>query len=106
MRVDGQEQATWVVQHEGELNRRGLPVVIPPGATVTVEFSLSGPLDIEEGYRLTVLHQPLVVDDQLSLAVGDTDGVTWTEQTDEDTTAPETGHDGARTFTFVFLADE
>ena len=51
-------------------NRRGLPVVIPAGTTVTVEFALSGPLDFEEGYRLTVLHQPLVVDDQLSVAVG------------------------------------
>ena len=107
IRVNGQEQATWVVQDEGALNRRGLPVAIPAGTTVTVEFSLSGPLDFEEGYQLTVLHQPLVVDDQLSVAVGDTDGVRWSEQADEDTTTPETGpRTVSRTSTSVFLADE
>ena len=107
IRIDGQEQETWVAQDEGSLHRRGLPVVIPPGATVTVQFALSGPLDMEEGYRLTVLHQPVVVDDQLSLAVADTDGVTWVEQVESDPSADEAGpRTVTRTFETVFLAEE
>ncbi len=107
IRVDDQEQETWVAQDEGTLNRRGLPVVIPPGETVTVQFELAGPLDMEEGYRLTVLHQPVVVDDQLTLAVADTDGVTWIEQLDADVQAdPEQPLTVSRTFETIFLADE
>ncbi len=75
--VDGEDR-NWVVQTEGTLNRRGLPIDIPPGATMTVELTLSGPLDLEEGYRLMVLHQPLVIDDELTVTVSDTDGVPWT----------------------------
>jgi hypothetical protein len=104
--VDGEEQETWVSQEEGALHRRGLPVVIPPGATVTVQFALSGPLDMEEGYRLTMLHQPVVVNDQLSLAVADTDGVVWLEQPDGDAeTEPERPRTVSRTFETLFLAE-
>ena len=107
IRIDAKEQETWVAQQEGALNRRGLPVVVPPGATVTVEFALSGPLDMEDGYRLTVLHQPVAVDDQLTLAVADTDDVTWIEQPDAEAPAAGEGpRSVSRTFETLFLAGE
>lgn len=44
-------------------------VVIPPGETMAIHLDLEGPLDLSEGYRLDVGHQPVVNPDELSVAV-------------------------------------
>ncbi|MGI9624010.1 MAG: DUF4012 domain-containing protein, partial [Acidimicrobiales bacterium] len=61
-------------------------VEIPPGATVTVVFELSGPLDLSERYFLRMPVQPTVLPDQIELRVAASDGVEvagrsspWTE---------------------------
>jgi hypothetical protein len=50
-------------------NRYAVLLDVPPEATVTVEFHLEGPVDLRDGYRLEVVPQPLVHDDELSVTV-------------------------------------
>jgi hypothetical protein len=44
-------------------------VTVPPGATMAVHLDLAGPLDLSEGYRLDLGHQPLVNADEVSVDV-------------------------------------
>jgi hypothetical protein len=66
--VDGQPSG---VQYQDELGLRtyGVPLDIPPGATVTITWQIAGAIAPGPDYRLDLLPQPLVNDDQLSVKV-------------------------------------
>jgi Protein of unknown function (DUF4012) len=44
-------------------------VTLAPGATMEIHLDLAGPLDLSEGYRLDVGHQPTVNDDEVDVTV-------------------------------------
>jgi hypothetical protein len=50
-------------------SRYGLDVEIPPGETIVVRIDLAGELDVSDGYRLDIEHQPLVNDDLVTLDI-------------------------------------
>jgi hypothetical protein len=66
--VDGQPSG---VQYQDELgiHTYGVPLDIAPGATTTVTWQVAGAIAPGPDYRLDVLPQPLVNDDQLSVKV-------------------------------------
>ena len=49
-------------------------IVVPPGESVTLVFELAGTVPLDDGYSLAVRPQPMVIDEQLSVSVVDTDG--------------------------------
>ena len=49
-------------------------LVVPSGESVTLTYRLAGPLPLDDGYSLAVRPQPMVIDEQLRVAVVDTDG--------------------------------
>lgn len=51
-------------------------IVIPPGESITLVYELAGTLPLDDGYSLAVRPQPIVIDEQLSVSVVDTDGRT------------------------------
>ncbi len=57
------------VQSELGANTYSRLVTVAPGSTATLELRLRGVLDMGADYRLSVLNQPMVNDDQLSVVV-------------------------------------
>ena len=51
-------------------------MVIPPGESITLVYELAGALPLDDGYSLAVRPQPMVIDEQLTVSVVDTDGRT------------------------------
>jgi hypothetical protein len=49
-------------------------IVVPPGESVTLVYELTGTVPLEDGYSLAVRPQPMVIDEQLSVSVVDTEG--------------------------------
>lgn len=49
-------------------------IAVPPGATQTVRFALSGRIDVGSTYRLVTYQQPAVTPDVVDVAVSATDG--------------------------------
>ena len=47
---------------------------IPPGASITITYELSGQLASVTPYRLAVRPQPIVIDEMLDVSVRDADG--------------------------------
>jgi hypothetical protein len=49
-------------------------VLVPPGESVTLIYELSGTVPLGDGYSLAVRPQPMVIDEELSVSVGSSDG--------------------------------
>jgi hypothetical protein len=49
-------------------------VVVPPGSRATITFDLSGVVDLEDGYRLAVPHQPTINPDEITTEITTADG--------------------------------
>lgn len=64
-RIDGNDV---VFERAAELGRRvySAAAIIPPGATVTLELSLSGRLPATRAYRLDIYRQPMVAADDVT----------------------------------------
>ena len=50
------------------------PVLVPPGGSATVTFTLRGGVDLSEGYRFTLLPQPVAIPDRVSASLTITGG--------------------------------
>jgi hypothetical protein len=49
-------------------------LVVPSGESVTLTYRLAGALQLDDGYALALRPQPMVIDEQLRVAVADNDG--------------------------------
>jgi len=72
-RLDGQP-----VQLESEIERDrnvySAYVTVPPGGTSKLEIDLTGRIDVRDGYRLDVFHQPFLAPESVSASVRVSDG--------------------------------
>jgi hypothetical protein len=71
--VDG-VPASVGTQPDGALLSHTVRLAVPPGATQTVRFELSGRIDVGPTYRLVTYQQPAVTPDVVDVAVSSTDG--------------------------------
>lgn len=61
-------------QPDGALQSHTVRLAVPPGATQTVRFELSGRIDVGPTYRLVTYQQPAVSPDVTTVAVAASDG--------------------------------
>lgn len=72
-RVNGQPLAL-ESEIEQDRNVYSAYVTVPAGGSSTVEFDLTGQIDVSDGYRLDVFHQPFLAPETVSASVQVADG--------------------------------
>src|SRR5205823_3113037 len=78
--ADGNQQRFGGSNRYG-LNAYAVPVVVPPGATVTIQLKMQGSVAPSRDYRLTVARQAIVNPDQIDVKVAGASG--WTVSTSD-----------------------